>query len=195
MSAVAARLERVNIQANTADVVPALERLRLGANYVPGQGSLSPKVVLIGEAPGRTENLRREPFCGPSGRVLNDWLWGAGLTRNLVYITNLVKWWPNETNVGMRGERKSTRPPSEREKEAALPYLLQELAALGARNVILLGKHASGAFLHKGHERARWYDTDYVFRACAVYHPATVLYQSSTKQVRIDEFARVIREM
>lgn len=185
-------MDRVNFNTYTSGH-PALVALKVDRNYVPGKGSLSPRLVLVGDAPGRTEDNNRQPFSGPAGKVLNDWLWAAGLTRDRVYLTYLVKWWPASLTGNPRAKL-TTRVPTAAEKEASLPYLLQELSALRATHVVLLGRQAGGAFLHKGYEPCRWYDTDYTFKACAVYHPATVCYQSGTKQVRIDEFKRVVRE-
>lgn len=65
-----------------------------GTFYVPGRGSERPRVMLLGEAPGATENLERKPFVGASGRVLGGLMELAGLSEENTYITNTVKFRP-----------------------------------------------------------------------------------------------------
>ena len=60
-------------------------------NAVPGKGSHTAKVIFIGEAPGRTEDSRGEPFVGSAGKKLTDALTKNGIDRDSVYITNVVK--------------------------------------------------------------------------------------------------------
>lgn len=64
------------------------------ANYVPGTGSLSPKLMIVGEAPGKLEDELRRPFVGPTGELLNDFLFKAGINRAECYVTNVVKYRP-----------------------------------------------------------------------------------------------------
>ena len=68
-------------------------------NAVPGKGNQNADVVFIGEAPGKNEDLRGEPFIGTAGKRLNDALENAGLTRNNVYITNIVKCRPPNNRI------------------------------------------------------------------------------------------------
>lgn len=63
-------------------------------NYVPGTGSLTPKLMIIGEAPGRLENEYLVPFVGPTGQILDECLFKAGIKRSECYITNVVKYQP-----------------------------------------------------------------------------------------------------
>lgn len=63
-------------------------------NYVAGTGSLEPKLMIIGEAPGRQEDLEQKPFVGPTGHVLDELLMKAGVKRSECYITNVVKFRP-----------------------------------------------------------------------------------------------------
>ena len=60
-------------------------------NSVPGKGNKNAQVIFVGEAPGRTEDINGEPFVGSSGKKLTTALENAGLTRDMVYITNIVK--------------------------------------------------------------------------------------------------------
>lgn len=63
-------------------------------NYVPGIGSVEPKVMFVGEAPGKQEDIELQPFVGPTGQILNDCLFKAGLKRSECYLTNVVKYRP-----------------------------------------------------------------------------------------------------
>lgn len=63
-------------------------------NYVPGTGSLAAKLMIIGEAPGKHEDMEGVPFVGPTGQMLNDFLFRAGISRSECYITNVVKYRP-----------------------------------------------------------------------------------------------------
>jgi len=105
------------------------------ANLVPGEGSPTADVMLVGEAPGASEDKQGRPFVGRAGRLLDDLLAEAGLERADVYITNVVK----------------ARPPGNRDPTAAeaahrLPWLEQQLALVRPRVVIPLGRHALAHF-------------------------------------------------
>ena len=63
-------------------------------NYVGGVGALEPKLMIIGEAPGANEDREGIPFVGPTGSILNDLLFKAGVSRHECYITNVVKFRP-----------------------------------------------------------------------------------------------------
>lgn len=111
------------------------EPCETAANMVPGEGSPTADVMLVGEAPGASEDRQGRPFVGPAGRLLDELLAAAGLARDRVYITNVVK----------------ARPPGNRDPRAAevahwLPWLEQELALVAPRLVVPLGRHALAHF-------------------------------------------------
>lgn len=116
---------------------PSFAHLRgPGVNFVPGDGSLEPKVILIGEAPGVQENRQRKPFVGASGTLLSNLLRDAGILRHECWITNVIKYRPADN-----------RTPTADEVEAARPYLRREVAVLGGGRrrlppVVLLGATA-----------------------------------------------------
>ena len=68
-------------------------------NAVPGKGNLNAEIILVGEAPGRSEDKRGEPFVGSAGKRLNEILLDAGINRDDVYITNIVKCRPPNNRV------------------------------------------------------------------------------------------------
>jgi DNA polymerase len=102
---------------------------------VPGEGGAGAGVMFVGEAPGASEDQQGRPFVGRAGRLLDALLEEAGLVREDVYITNVVK----------------ARPPGNRDPRAPevahhLPWLERELALIGPRVVIPLGRHALAHF-------------------------------------------------
>ncbi|MCK5554445.1 MAG: uracil-DNA glycosylase, partial [Deltaproteobacteria bacterium] len=66
---------------------------------VPGEGSERARIMLVGEAPGREENIQGRPFVGRSGRILNEILKEAGLKREDLFITSVVKCRPSQNRV------------------------------------------------------------------------------------------------
>lgn len=112
---------------------------------VPGEGSSKPKALIIGEAPGATENLQKRPFVGASGRILRSLIEDAAELRPEDYfITNTVKYWPGPGN----------RTPTWEEVEASVPHLRAEYKALECPSVIVVvGGVALAAFRPEGWKR------------------------------------------
>lgn len=130
---------------------------------VPGSGPRPSPILLVGEAPGREEDLKGQPFVGRAGRILNEALLQAGLERESVFITSVIKCRPPKN-----------RKPSVSEIRQCLPYLLRQIEILGPRVVCLMGNTASSALLGRQgilSLRGRlWQD-----RFLVTYHPAAVL--------------------
>ena len=63
----------------------------MGRKIVPGNGPRNAKIVIVGEAPGRDEEIFGKPFIGPSGQLLNDMLLRCGINRNECYVTHVMK--------------------------------------------------------------------------------------------------------
>lgn len=104
-------------------------------NLVPGEGAPDADVILVGEAPGASEDLEGRPFVGRSGKLLDDLLQEAGLARADVFITNVVK----------------ARPPGNRDPTAAevahhRPWLERQLELIRPRVIIPVGRHALAHF-------------------------------------------------
>src|SRR3954462_5024069 len=89
-------------------------------NFVPGEGDPCAEVVIVGEAPGATEDAEGRPFVGRAGRLLDEVLAEAGLRRGEVWIPNVVKARPP-----------GTRDPRAPEVAHHWPWLERELAAIG----------------------------------------------------------------
>ena len=104
-------------------------------HIVPGEGRADADVMLVGEAPGASEDKAGRPFVGRAGKFLDTLLEEAGLARGDVFITNVVK----------------ARPPGNRDPKADevahhMPWLEQQLALIRPRVVIPLGRHALAHF-------------------------------------------------
>ncbi len=152
----------------------------MGDVFVPGKGSLQDaSLVFIGEAPGRDEERARSPFVGPAGRNLTSLLDGIGISRDAVFITNLVKYRP----MTAKGENRS---PSAAESRHALPYLLEELEILVPRIVVCLGLSSAKAVL--GNPALKMGEANgLVFpwrgvEMLVTYHPSPYNYKSPEKR-------------
>jgi len=99
---------------------------------VPGEGDPCARVMFVGEAPGYNEDLQGRPFVGAAGNLLNEMLKLAGLNREEVFITNVVKCRPP-----------NNRDPAEEEVEACKPYLLRQLKVIQPEIVVCLGRHSA----------------------------------------------------
>ncbi|TLY63666.1 MAG: UdgX family uracil-DNA binding protein [Gammaproteobacteria bacterium] len=110
---------------------------------VPGEGLVPSALMLVGEGPGDSEDLRGQPFVGPAGGVLDQALHAAGLDRRSVYISNAVKHFKFES----RGKRRLHIKPSTGEIEACRWWLAEELRLVGPKLVMALGATAARAIL------------------------------------------------
>lgn len=104
--------------------------------FVPGEGSLTPALVMVSEAPGKVEAQVGHPFQGPAGTELNRWLAELQLTRAEIYLTGAVRSRPYAIGkTGLKRDRKPTRA----EVIASAPLLDSELAQLTGRLLVPLG--------------------------------------------------------
>lgn len=153
---------------------------------VIGDGNVDTDIVFIGEAPGRQEDEQGLPFVGASGKFLNEMLASAGLKRDDVYITNIVKYRPP-----------NNRDPEPEEKAAFWPYLMRQLEIIQPKVIVTLGRHSGMAFIpdlriSRDHGRARrvkYHESE--FLVIPLYHPAAALYNGAMRQTLIDDFLRV----
>jgi len=104
-------------------------------NLVPGEGNPDAEVMIVGEAPGKSEDEQGRPFVGRAGKLLDELLAAAGLERGDVYITNVVK----------------ARPPGNRDPKPAevahwMPYLDRQLELIEPKLIVPLGRHALDHF-------------------------------------------------
>ena len=136
--------------------------------------------MVVGEGPGRQEDLCGRPFVGRAGRLLEQLLAHAGLTRENVYITNIVKHRASVHTVSGRD-----RPPHAAEIEACSPWLREQVEIIQPRAIVTLGRHALAAFLPQAaigecHGRPQPGDR------CAIlplYHPSYALHNPTVRPV------------
>ena len=105
-------------------------------NSVPGKGDFKSDVIFVGEAPGKNEDRNGEPFIGVAGKKLSAALEGAGISRDKVYITNIVKCRPPKNRV-----------PKTNERETCQDYLKQEIAIIKPKLICILGNTAFNSLL------------------------------------------------
>jgi DNA polymerase len=152
---------------------------------VPGEGSATADVVIVGEAPGANEDREGQPFVGRAGRLLDELLGEAGLAREDVFITNVLK----------------ARPPANRDPRADevahhLAWLHAQLEVISPRLIVPLGRHAlarfaRGAKIGEVHGHVLERDGRTLF---PMYHPAAAMHnQRLLPTLRAD--ARALREV
>ena len=165
----------------------------LGASrnkIVFGMGSLNPKVLFIGEGPGYEEDRKGLPFVGRAGELLDKMMAAIGLSREAVYIANMVKCHPMK-NPGRPDLRGNDRPPEPLEMDACHPILEEQIAILDPPVICALGATASKALLRtaEGITRLRGRVFDFeaakggkVIPLLPTYHPAALLRNPELKR-------------
>ena len=141
------------------------------ANAVPGTGPVPSDVMIVGEAPGFNEDLQARPFVGPAGRLLDTLLDRIELTRERVFITNVLKCRPPQN-----------RDPLPTEAEACMPYLRRQFTLVRPRAVLVLGNHAVQQMLPgvgpiSGVHGRLFERMGVAFMPC--YHPAAALHNAA----------------
>ena len=141
------------------------------------RGNDNARIMLIGEGPGRDEDLQGLPFVGRAGKLLDKMLGAISLTEDDVYITNIVYWRPP-----------GNRTPTTQEVEACLPFLNRQVELLDPEIVVLIGAPASHNLLgtKEGITRLRgkWRDCEIggkTRRVMPILHPAYLLRTPAAK--------------
>lgn len=137
-----ADLEEVRAAAGGCQACDLWER---ATQTVFGWGPVPARMMLVGEQPGDQEDLRGEPFVGPAGRILDRALEEAGIDRDGVFVTNVVKhfkWRPAPS-----GKRRLHERPNRVEIGACLPWVESELALVRPQALVLLGATAAKALV------------------------------------------------
>lgn len=154
-------------------------------NVVPGFGNPEARVMLIGEAPGKNEDLQGRPFVGAAGKYLTELLGYAGLTREEVFIANVLKCRPP-----------SNRDPQPDEITLCAPFLRDQVRAIGPEYIVTMGNFATKFILRtdrgitKLHGRLEQTGR---FKVFPVFHPAAAIYDR-TKRESLEEDFRTLGE-
>jgi uracil-DNA glycosylase family 4 len=149
---------------------------------VPGEGPPDAKIMFIGEAPGYHEDQQARPFVGAAGHLLEENLRAIGLTRQDVYITNILKCRPP-----------NNRDPLPDEISACGGYLDRQIALLQPKIICTLGRFSMARFFPPGSMRALHGRTVRHGRSTcyALYHPAAALRDPRLKDVFAEDFRRI----
>lgn len=177
-------LDQVKADILKNEICPDL--VKTATNLVMGDGHPNAELVFIGEAPGKNEDLQGRPFVGAAGKFLEEMLAAIGLTREQVYITNIVKYRPP-----------NNRDPLPEEKKAFWPYLVRELTAIQPKIIVTLGRHSMEYFLpgkritaiHGDPKRITFGLQKIVI--LPLYHPAAALYNGGLRQTLIKDFESI----
>ena len=151
-------------------------------NSVPGKGNFKSDVIFVGEAPGKNEDERGEPFIGIAGKKLSDALENAGISRDDIYITNIVKCRPP-----------SNRVPKTNERETCQEYLKQEISIIKPKLICILGNTVfnsilGGSEIMKYRGKVAQKDKQLYFISL---HPAATIYN----QKLVDVFKKDIKKL
>jgi uracil-DNA glycosylase family 4 len=168
-----------------------------GKVVVFGEGDLSARLVLVGEAPGEQETLQGKPFVGKAGKNLDGFLSALGILREDIYITNVVKFRPVKEHP--RTGSLSNRPPDREEIELCFSFLLRELQTIRPKVVVTLGNVALKAVCD---------DRKAVIGGChgvpmelnvhglrftlfPLYHPASIIYNRELSRTYEEDIGRL----
>jgi DNA polymerase len=151
-------------------------------NSVPGKGNFKSDVIFVGEAPGKNEDEKGEPFIGIAGKKLSDALENAGISRDDIYITNIVKCRPP-----------SNRVPKTNERETCQEYLKQEISIIKPKLICILGNTVFNSIL--GGSEIMKYRGKVAQKNKQLYfisiHPAATIYN----QKLVDVFKEDIKKL
>lgn len=150
------------------------------ANPALGEGNRNAVAMLVGEGPGREEDLQGRPFVGPAGQLFDRMLAAIGVPRDELYITNVVKCRPP-----------GNRNPADDEAEACLPYLRRQFALVRPRILVCLGAVAArylyDPYVRISRDRGRWKERSGTM-ILPTYHPAALLRDESKKREAWEDF-------
>lgn len=147
---------------------------------VPGEGPADAEIMFIGEGPGFYENEQGRPFVGAAGKFLDELLERAGMKRESVFITNVVKCRPP-----------GNRDPLPEELEACNQYLDEQIRIINPCVIVTLGRYSMAKFMPSVrisdvHGKARWVENRMIV---PMFHPAAALHQPSLKGAVMEDFS------
>jgi DNA polymerase len=157
---------------------------KLGRTQVVfGVGNPHASIMFVGEAPGFNEDQKGEPFVGAAGKLLNDLLASANLSRDQIYIANVIKCRPP-----------NNRDPEADEVETCKPFLLQQIQMIRPKLVCTLGNWATQTLLERkvGITKVKaqaFYMKDFVL--FPLLHPAAALHQGNLMDTLKEDFKKL----
>jgi uracil-DNA glycosylase len=159
-----------------------------------GEGPEDARIVMVGEQPGDREDIAGRPFVGPAGVLLDRAIEEAGLARDDIYFTNVVKHFKHV----MRGKRRIHKKPDLEEIRACAPWLEAELARIEPEVLVLLGATAAQAILGRTfrvtQHRGEFLDSPLAPLVTATVHPSSIL-RSRTDEERRSAFDAFVEDL
>ena len=156
-------------------------------NVVFGVGDPNADLMFIGEAPGRDEDEKGEPFVGRAGQLLTDIIKAMKLTREQVYIANVIKCRPPEN-----------RNPEPDELEACRPFIRRQVELIQPKVIVTLGRFGLQSLTGKSYGisavRGQWLDYDGI-KLMPTYHPAYLLRNPAAKKDVWADMKKVMAEL
>jgi DNA polymerase len=163
-------------------------------NVVVGDGSLNAQIMLIGEAPGRHEDLEGRPFVGRAGKILDELLCSIHVKRSDVYIANILKCRPP-----------NNRNPYDLEIKACTSYLDNQITLLKPKIIGALGNFSTTYILEKfgissdkiGNIHGKVFPASNLFFATNIiplYHPAAATYNPNMKDILMEDFKTIKKQ-
>jgi len=153
------------------------------SQIVFGVGNPKARLMFVGEAPGEEEDKRGEPFVGRAGQLLTKIIEAIGLTREQVYIANVIKCRPP-----------NNRNPEPDEVQQCEPYLFRQIDVIKPRVIVPLGKFAAQSLLKTTDPITRVRGRQYEYRGAVMiptFHPAYLLRNPSAKREVWDDMKKV----
>jgi uracil-DNA glycosylase len=142
---------------------------------VMGEGAKGASLMLVGEQPGDREDIEGHPFVGPAGRVLDQGLERAGINRDDVYITNVVK----HFRYKLRGKRRIHQTPDRWQVNACFPWLGAEIKVVKPEALVCLGATAAqallGSHIRIGRDRGTPIESELAELVTLTTHPSAIL--------------------
>jgi len=187
-----------------ARTAPSLEALRdllekfdgcalksTATRLVFADGNPQARVMFVGEAPGREEDLEGLPFVGRSGKLLDRMIAAIGLDRTSAYIANVIPWRPP-----------GNRTPTPQETQICLPFIQRQIELVNPDVLVTLGNPSTQTLLSTREgimkTRGKWFDYDTgtrVIRAIATFHPAYLLRSPSYKRMSWQDLRAIAKAL
>jgi uracil-DNA glycosylase family 4 len=187
-----------------ARTAPTLEALRellenfdgcalkaTATRLVFADGNPQARIMFVGEAPGREEDLEGLPFVGRSGKLLDRMIAAIGLDRTSAYIANVIPWRPP-----------GNRTPTPQETQICLPFIQRQIELVNPDVLVTLGNPSTQTLLGSREgimkTRGRWFDYDTgtrTIRALATFHPAYLLRSPSYKRMSWQDLRAIAKAL
>jgi len=187
-----------------ARTAPTLEALRIllenfdgcalkstATRLVFADGNPQARIMFVGEAPGREEDIEGLPFVGRSGKLLDRMMAAIGLDRTTAYIANVIPWRPP-----------GNRTPTPQETQICLPFIRRQIELVNPDVLVTLGNPSTQTLLSTREgimkTRGRWFDYDTgtrTIRAIATFHPAYLLRSPSYKRMAWQDLRAIAKAL